>query len=312
MKLSKAIEGYLLDSSATYAATTVSLKKTCLGMLCEHLGDPELKSITSDDLVRWLAYLKNDYIPHRFPTARTTGALSPSALDNHWKSVRSFFNWCNRRLGLPRPDLDLRKPKYQLPEVSPFTQEQIAKLFAYAANNYADGETRKYKMHRPTGLRDVAILSILTETGVRLGELCRMKAQDLDKDGTLMVRPFGSSRKSKPRMVYLGKHARFHVWQYLATREDINLDDALVPLDPKRIRALLHSLGQRAGVDNVHPHRFRHTFALEYLRNGGDVFTLQRLLGHSTLDMVQHYLAIVETDKRNALRTASPLDKWKI
>ncbi|GAP14879.1 site-specific recombinase XerD [Longilinea arvoryzae] len=312
MKLSKAIEGYLLDSSTTHAVATVYLRKAYLGMFCEYAEDPDLTSVTSDDLARWLAYLKNDYVPHRFPSAKTIGPLSPSALDNHWKSLRSFFGWCERKLKLPRPDLSLQKPKYKLPEVVPFTQEQMTKLFTYATNNFADGETRKYKMSRPTGLRDVVILTLLIETGVRLGELCRMQVQDLDKDGSLVVRPFGSSRKSRPRMVYLGQRARFHVWRYLASREDLRPEDAIIPLAPDRIRALLYSLGQRAGVNDVHPHRFRHTFALEYLRNGGDVFTLQRLLGHSTLDMVQHYIAIVETDKRNAHRAASPMDKWRI
>lgn len=312
MKLSKAIEGFLLDCSATQATATVALKTFCLRKFCGHLGDPELESIKSEEITRYLAYLKNDYVPRRFTTSHRSGPLSPSALDNHWKALRSFFSWCNQRLGTPRPDLSMQKPKYKLPEVLPFSQDQIAKLFMFAANNFADGETRKYKMVRPTGLRDVVILTLLIETGVRLGELCRMQVQDLDKDGCLVVRPFGSSRKSRPRMVYLGQRARFHVWRYLASREDLKPEDMIIPLGPNRIRALLYSLGQRAGIDNVHPHRFRHTFALEYLRNGGDIFTLQRLLGHSTLDMVQHYVAIVETDKRNAHRAASPMDKWRI
>ncbi len=311
MKLSNAIDGFLLDGSTHYAAATIHLHELNLSAMCCYMGDPELEMITSDMMASWLSYLKFDYQPKRFATSKTTGPLSPSALNNYWKSVRVFFGWAQRRLNLTRPDTDLQKPKYQLPEVQPFKQEQITALFKYAANNYADTEKRQYKMHRPSGLRDVAILTILLETGVRLGELCRMQVQDIDRDGVLMVRPFGSSRKSKPRMVYLGQRARFHVWRYLAERET-KPTDALIPLEPKSIRNLLYSLGKRAGVDNCHPHRFRHTFAIEYLRNDGDIFTLQRILGHSSLEMVRHYLSIVEGDKRNQQRRASPMDNWKI
>ena len=66
------------------------------------------------------------------------------------------------------------------------------------------------------------------------------------------------------------------------------------------------------GVGSVYPHRLRDTIATEYLRNGGNIYTLQAILGHSSLDMVRRYLAIVQADLDTQHRSASPVKNWRL
>jgi integrase/recombinase XerD len=78
------------------------------------------------------------------------------------------------------------------------------------------------------------------------------------------------------------------------------------------LRKLLARIGERAGVKNVHPHRFRHSFATDYLRNGGKMLALQELLGHSDLEMVRRYAKFVDADIALDHAEASPGDKLRL
>ena len=109
------------------------------------------------------------------------------------------------------------------------------------------------------------------------------------------------------------------MWRYLAERtdgEDAEAPLFLVkyerPMNKNALRLVINHLGEKAGVKKCHPHRFRHTFSITYLRSGGDVFTLQALLGHSTLDMVKHYARITEIDVAPAHKRASTADNCRL
>lgn len=84
------------------------------------------------------------------------------------------------------------------------------------------------------------------------------------------------------------------------------------PLHRTNLLHHLQRIGANAHVAHVHPHRFRHTFAIMFLRNGGNVFELQRILGHESLDTVRTYLALADVDIARAQRAHSPADNWRL
>ena len=79
-----------------------------------------------------------------------------------------------------------------------------------------------------------------------------------------------------------------------------------------KLAEMCAGIGKRAGVANVHLHRFRYTFAIQYLRNAGNAYTLQAMLGHSSLETVKIYLKLAQVNLDEAHRRASPVDNWRL
>ena len=322
MRISEATDGFLLSlRAAGYSKNTTDLYRYVLNCLSEYLHDPDVASITPKNLNEYFVYLQDEYVPDR--KNGDTQKLSGGTLQNHWKGIRSFFNWGVEELRLKRrPDAKLKLPARNPKLIHPLTIDEVKALLKAAEyTREANPHDRQaFKMRRRTADRDIALIYLLLDTGVRAGEAGRFKISDYDpKTGELLITPYGNSmRKTKSRTVFIGKVGQRALWRYLATRKDADPNDPLFlsgsgrAMDANSIRLLLVDLGVKAGVKNVHPHRFRHTFAIEFLRNSGDVFTLKRLLGHSSLEMVQKYLELSTADAKSAHRKASPVNSWKL
>ena len=321
MNLSKALEGFLFALQADgYSPSTIALYRLVISTLADYLNNPEVEAIKPADLTRYFAYLRTDYLK----THHAGKPLSGSTLQNHWKGIRCFFRWALDEFNLKaRPDEKLKLPPNNPKAIMPLNEEEIKALLLAAefTREVKPGNRKPFKMRRRNRARDLAIIVTLLDSGLRAGELGRLDICDVNLDkGEVYISPFGSSqRKTKSRTAPIGKAARRVIWRYLSTaRKEAGKDEPLFiseagrRMDTNSIRCMLVDLGSKAGIVNVHPHRLRHTFAVEYLRNGGDVFTLQAILGHSSLDMVRRYVQLAQADTQTAHRRASPADKWHL
>jgi integrase/recombinase XerD len=319
MLLSRAFVGFVQAKEAEGCSLrTVDGYRRELHKWLAYQGDCAVASVTVEHARAYLSYLRTNYIPRRI-TGKNDQPLSPKTIRNVWAALSAFFTWASVEFKIPDPMDEVPAPKYQKTEIHPLTREQVeAMLKACETTREAKTTQRHTFSHtRATANRDRAIIKVLLDTGLRASELCQLRIDDYDPaTGDLRVR-FGKGGKT--RLAYLEKSARRDVWRYLATRDDADDPNAPMflghfnrPMTKDGLRILITRLGKKAGVPRCHPHRFRHTFALEFLRSGGDVFTLQKLMGHSTLDMVRHYLNLAQVDVRNAHRRASPVDNWRL
>lgn len=322
MDLKSAIDGFSLYLRASgYSPSTVSLYMIALRNLCEFLENPKVEKISLPDLQRFMVYLSEEYKPKRF--GNKTHPLSGSSRQNFWKAIRTFFAWATEEFQLKkRPDERLKLPQNNPKIILPFTEDEVRallKMAEFTAEAHPKNRSA-FTMKRRTASRDIALLFLLTDTGLRVGEASRLNIQDVNLEtGEIIVAPFGdSNRKTKSRIVYLGRNSKRALWHYLAKRKENDVSEPLFisernrRLDGNAIRCLLADLGNRAGVSNCHPHRFRHYFCVEYLRAGGDIFTLQKQTGHTSLKMLQNYLTLSNSDVAAVHRKASPGDKFNI
>ncbi len=319
----KAILGFLQHKMAEgLSPNTLKSYEYMLKVWASRMGDKLIEEVTSDDVREYLAWLRTEYKPKR--TSGNERPLSPKSLRNAWIGLCAFFTWAGTEFKFDSPMKGVPAPKFEYPPIEPFTKEQIETLLK-ASEYMREANTdkrKKFAMRRPTAKRDRALILFLLDTGLRASEVCSLTISDIDqKTGRIQVKHgvAGGAKGGKGRTVFLGKSARAALWRYLASRDDGEDPNAYLfcvrlgrPLDKDVLRHLLLKLGKKVGIAHCHPHRFRHTFAITYLRSGGDLFSLQALLGHNSLEMVQHYARIAEVDVAQAHRRASPADNWHL
>jgi integrase/recombinase XerD len=215
-------------------------------------------------------------------------------------------------------------PRFKVKPVEPFTRQEVERLLhACKHSRLAKTKGRQpFKMLRPTHRRDTAILLLLLDTGLRASELCALRVRDIDMaTGEIKVRHGrdGGAKGEQGRIVYAGKATRKVVWRNLMDEPDEDDDhrpllraSAGRPLNRDSLRLLLKRLGRKAGVRNCHPHRFRHTFAVNFPRPDGALFMLQELPGNRSLEMVRWCVRLAQKDLRRAHRRSSPVDSWAL
>jgi site-specific recombinase XerD len=168
------------------------------------------------------------------------------------------------------------------------------------------------------GSRNIAIISLFLDSGLRRSELIGLKFQDVHLDDQY-VKVMGKG--SKERMVAFGNTTRNTLLNYFIHFrcepahpgvEEFFLTLDGYPLSKEGVKSVLRRVGNTAGVPRLHAHLCRHTYATNFLINGGNVLLLKQNLGHTTLVMVDRYVHLATSKAAILSRNYSPLDRINI
>lgn len=149
-----------------------------------------------------------------------------------------------------------------------------------------------------TGYRNLVIFMLLLDTGIRVGELCRILITDVHKDHIMIT----ITKNLEQRVVYPNKNVMNMISTYLTIRREMDNPYLFVTIDnnPIKVRTyqeILQDTAQACNLDkSVSPHMLRRTYAKNAVISGIDAFSLARLLGHSTLSVTQKYVQFWGSD----------------
>jgi site-specific recombinase XerD len=268
----------------------------------------ELGALTLDVVREFVLYLQtrrkwdgHPYIPS------PGGNLAAISVNNYIRGLRAFFSWLHRE-GYSEEHIlaRLKPPKIPQKLVEVLTDADVGSILACLDPNMS------------SGCRDFAMVITLLDTGLRLSELVGLKMADAHVDeGYLKVMGKGA----KERMVPIGSTCQKALQRYIfhfkpepfySDQDYVFLTLEGKPMSLNSVKLIFARLAQRSGVSRLHAHLCRHTFSTNYLVNGGDVFSLQQILGHTSLEMVRRYVTLASSQVRVQHRKFSPMDRMNL
>jgi site-specific recombinase XerD len=266
----------------------------------------QLQNLTVEDGRDYLRYLmeRNKRYTNHPLHKEQDGKLTIYYIHGLGRALRSFSSWAYEEGYLEDNIMRrLKLPKLPITYPEPLSQEEIEKVLAACLDETSER------------LRNFSIMMMFLDTGIRLDELTGLKISRIDFTvGEMTV--FGKG--SKERKVPIGFQAKKALLEYLSKErpDPINPQDEEIvylnvdgyPITNGAVEKIFQRIRKKVGIPKLHPHLCRHTFSVRYLTNGGDAFSLQKILGHTSLEMTRKYVNLASDDVKEKHRRFSPMD----
>ncbi|THF70701.1 integrase [Deinococcus sp. Arct2-2] len=274
---------------------TLTYYRATARSLCRFLTEVEhpmqAEGVTVGDLRGYLEHLQEK-------------GLAEGGIDAHYRALKGLFGWAVAEELLDRdPTRRLERPQKPQRMMVTLSPDECRRLLDVARKSPSKG-------------RDTAMVVTLFDTGLRLAELAGLTLTDVRfTEGHLLV----VGKGNKERVVPLGMRSTETLERYIRRHrqprhisvQGVFLGRTGLPLTRSGVSQVLADLAKQAAIPRAHaaPHAFRRAFAVNYLRNGGDVFSLQHVMGHTNLDMTRRYVQLLPEDLQQVHGRVSPADR---
>ena len=291
--LTQCMDSFILDRKAQNLSDgTIRFYQTKMKLLSGFLKECEISHITeiTPQIIRdYLIYLEER-------------GHNPGGTHAAYRALKAFLNWWEDEFEPPNwknPIKKVRAPKVPVEILEPVKSDEAIKLLSVCNTKTL------------LGLRDCAILLTLMDTGVRASELLAMTRKDIDlRSGKIIIR---KGKGSKFRIVFISDKTQQVIKHYLKKRDDFSqylwITQSGSQLQYSGLRQIMRRRAKDAGIEPPSLHSFRRYFALQMLRSGVDIFSLQKLMGHSDIQILRRYLQQTEEDIRSAHQLGGPVNK---
>lgn len=261
----------------------------CLGLFerFQSPKNPDISAVSVSDCKAYYIHLSNRNV-------------SSVTVQTYIRALRAFLSWCYLEgyisENIPKK---FRLPKAQKKKIDILTDSEVEQLFRCLLG-------RDF-----ISVRNYCIVALMIDSGLRLNEVVTIRRDKIHiAEGYAIV----NGKGNKERFVPIGLNSKRALLRYCAIvpnkekETPLFVKDTLIPIKESTVKQLFRKLKSRSGIPRLHPHLLRHTFATRYIERGGDIYSLQSILGHTSLEMVKKYVHLIPSKTVVNFAVLSPLD----
>lgn len=284
MKLTQAIEMFLMEQIARgNTKKTIDVYRRNLSYFVDFYDDIDVAELDKGKIINYMVYLreKPKNLGHKFKKVDKNKNVSSVTVQSYIRHLKCFLSWLFENEYI---EVDLSK-KVKLPKAVKcikriLMEDEIKKIF-WTCNATKESDRNKL------------IISLMLHSGLRVNEVVKLNWEDFNSTDNLLT-VFGKGQKE--RIVPVGEFTSNLIkeyWCYIGKQSSgsMFLTNKRKPITYSTINTMIKRLAKNSGVNRLHSHLLRHTFATRYLmKTKGDLISLQAIMGHTTMKMCQHYL----------------------